>query len=332
MAYITIVSNACMDTFPRNTKSQFTNLMPTPLWLGDDVYEIALLEAFIPDLYVNITKDDNYFDIRTFEEIPTVDGPAVVTAVNALQALLESVGGSLTFYEGRYRLDVPFGYLLEFQTPALGLPRVCYGVENKVTVGDALTAEQQELNTQAKLQRARSTFQRYTIPSDYYEKCENLVQAINEVSSPNFTLSINEKNGRVKCESKVLKGVIQFSPQIGNILGFRRDNVTSGWTMARYPFDLFPGFSALFCYLDIIADNQIIGNISGPLLRVLPLMRGKDRGSMISYQVKNAQYREVIKKELVSISLSLYDDIGRLISFANAGRVAAVLHLRKKKS
>jgi hypothetical protein len=93
---------------------------------------------------------------------------------------------------------------------------------------------------------------------------------------------------------------------------------------------MYPGLNCIIIYSDLVDTRQVIADVHAPLLRVLAMIRAKHRGDMPPFSLEPLQYQEIIKKDVSSITISLHDDLGRRIAFSNIGRVAAVLHIRKR--
>lgn len=53
---IELVSNGSVDVYPENTLSSFTNFLPEQINLGEDSWEVALMEISYPAWYNNITE------------------------------------------------------------------------------------------------------------------------------------------------------------------------------------------------------------------------------------------------------------------------------------
>jgi hypothetical protein len=323
--YLTLVSNASQSTFPDNRKSVFTTLLPSPINLSEGVFEIALCELFIPFSLMNLTVNDAWLDLFTYEVIADEGAIGETETLSELIKLCSSVGGSFQLEKDSYHVWLPEGYAIVFESRSLGLPLRIYGEPARTTLGQK--TNKKKLDAKARLVKVKPIRERVKVTPEYYESCKDIVEELNTKVDGKFVMSVNEKNGIVKCDSKV--DSIRLSNQLGNLLGFRRDSIPKGISGARHAFDPFPGCACIFVYSDIISD-EVVGDTSGPLLRVLPLKKAA-RDAMIGYTLDNLQYRTIIQRELTSITLSLYDDVGRELSFKNVGRTAAVCHIRRRQ-
>lgn len=129
----------------------------------------------------------------------------------------------------------------------------------------------------------------------------------------------------------VAQGVsIQFSQNILNILGFKREAdeyFTTGTYRASMSVDIMEGFSALFLYTNIVATT-LVGDSEVPLLRVVPLKQSRANQSHIFQSFQHIQYQPVTTSQTDVIEINIRRDNGVLVPFSN-GKVVITLHFKK---
>ena len=136
-----------------------------------------------------------------------------------------------------------------------------------------------------------------------------------------------------KVTLKVLEtgGLLRLGEDIGKLLGYDmpygNQNFAEGIFEAENIADIEP-VHHLFVYTNIVED-QIVGNVKVPLLRIVRVM-GK-YGSVQSLDYTNIHYVPLKQKFVDTIEVSLRDDTGNKIRFTR-GRVIIKVHFRRRKS
>ena len=123
---------------------------------------------------------------------------------------------------------------------------------------------------------------------------------------------------------------IRLSEHLQYVLGFEERDLHNWNTykdMGKYPIDMRAGIDALYVYCDLV-ENQIIGNVREPLLRILPV-KGT-YGEIIDQDFVARHYVPVLNKEFSTVEISIKGDSNVLIPFA-FGKVIVKLHFKKRK-
>jgi len=136
---------------------------------------------------------------------------------------------------------------------------------------------------------------------------------------------------------------ITLSKELASLLGFANANFyhdtrtpaikrteTGGTTVtAEYRMIPLPSFhEAIYVYSNIVED-QVIGNIMAPLLRIVDI-QGK-YGDIICKTYDAPHYVPVLLKDIVQIEINLKTDMNELFSF-QFGKVIVKLHVRRRST
>jgi hypothetical protein len=123
---------------------------------------------------------------------------------------------------------------------------------------------------------------------------------------------------------------ITVSPHLQYMLGLQFNDTElygNGMILAKYPVDLRAGIDALYVYCDLL-ENQIIGNVRAPLLRILPVQG--QFGEIIDKDFVAKHYIPVLKKEFQTVHISIKDDTNKPIPFS-FGKAVVKLHFKKNE-
>jgi hypothetical protein len=107
-----------------------------------------------------------------------------------------------------------------------------------------------------------------------------------------------------------------LSEHLLGILGFNTDAVFSE---TKIEGSRLADYTAGFKYgivTSSIVENQFIGNDSVPVLAVIPLDRG-DITNVINFEPRHLAYKKIINKELTTIRVSVYNEVGSLLSYVS---------------
>jgi len=136
---------------------------------------------------------------------------------------------------------------------------------------------------------------------------------------------------------------ITLSKELASLLGFANPNLyhdtrtpaikrmeTGGTTVtAKYRMIPLPFFhEAIYIYSNIVED-QVIGNMMAPLLRIVDI-QGK-HGDIICKTYDAPHYVPVLLKDIVQIEINLKTDMNELFSFMY-GKVIVKLHIRRRNA
>jgi len=134
---------------------------------------------------------------------------------------------------------------------------------------------------------------------------------------------------------------ITLSKELASLFGFANANFyhdtrtpaikrseTGGTTViAKYRMIPLPSFhEAIYVYSNIVED-QVIGNIMAPLLRIVDI-QGK-HGDIICKTYDSPHYVPVLLKDIMQIEINLKTDMNELFSFM-FGKVIVKLHVRRR--
>ena len=62
--YLTLLSDSCLGTFPKNKQSSFTVRLDHPIQIDKENLEVALAEIITPAEIMNISDSNNFFFVR----------------------------------------------------------------------------------------------------------------------------------------------------------------------------------------------------------------------------------------------------------------------------
>ena len=129
--------------------------------------------------------------------------------------------------------------------------------------------------------------------------------------------------------NKDVVSVIRLSEHLKYILGFQERDLYN-WQgykdIAKHPVDIRGGVDALYVYCDLV-ENQIVGNVREPLLRILPVQGMY--GEIVDQDFIARHYIPILKKEFSTVHISIKSDRDLVIPFA-FGKVIVKLHFRSQ--
>ena len=172
-----------------------------------------------------------------------------------------------------------------------------------------------------------------TIPEGYYNDADELFQTIHEEfdsdGKANIKLSLNRNTQKVKVRL-LFDAFIELNEGLMNLLGFvNRDNRFYETTESDLPIELTGGLYSLFLYTDIVED-QIIGDVNAPLLRIVPIDQ-KKCGDTVTKTYQDPHFIKLKMSHFDTISMHIRRDTGEKISFQR-GKVIVKLCFRSVKS
>lgn len=164
----------------------------------------------------------------------------------------------------------------------------------------------------------------FPIPPGKYDKIESLLSAIPKVLGIEY--SIDEKRVKVTI-GKDYAEYITLNNDLNLTLGFKSSIIVQGKAaLAEYLPQLNRGRFAFFIYSNIVG-NQPVGHMQVPLLDVISIPKS-EFADIISLDVPDAIYREVVLKHISEIEINITTDSGELVAFDNiAGNAKTLLVL-----
>ena len=168
------------------------------------------------------------------------------------------------------------------------------------------------------------------IKPGYYSSIEEVVRGITEKLTEdgrsNINISVDKISGKVHIRLRS-KAYIYFNDQLYRMLGLPSKSVNQS-TGGEVPIDISNGFYGMYVYCDIV-QNQLVGDVSAPLLRVVPLQTvGASHGETIAHTFTIPHYIPVKTKKFEIIHIDIRKDTGEKVS-SQRGKLTVALHFRK---
>ena len=171
-----------------------------------------------------------------------------------------------------------------------------------------------------------TTLRNYTLKPGFYPNGQSLCKALTDMTQDNVTFQWLPHEFRVRL-TFARAGAIVLSDVLSKMLGL--DKMTEGdegiHVHGKTVWDTKRDLHALYVYCSIM-EHQLVGDVSAPLLRVLPI-RG-NHGQTLSRTFQNIHYMPAKMGHVQNIEIDIRDNVGDPVPF-EAGRVVVVLHLRK---
>ncbi|XP_023240160.1 uncharacterized protein LOC111638645 [Centruroides sculpturatus] len=125
---------------------------------------------------------------------------------------------------------------------------------------------------------------------------------------------------------KVHKNItIEFGNELKDLLGFKKSKFSEGEYVSDYPIELSAGISEIFIYSNIVASHRV-GDITAPLLRVIPVMGEKSDQIVRVYQ--SPLYLPLRRNYIDTIEIELRTASGKEIVFFG-GKTLLVLSFKQ---
>lgn len=190
----------------------------------------------------------------------------------------------------------------------------------------------------------RPGFVRYTIPADKYESPDQILLSKNNFSNH---FSYEEKPGDLveKHADKVLlffdddrkrtkliinkhtSFKIRFGETLANLTGFiAHKDYGSGLHIAPRVWNSAWSSSSMYIYSPIVSPT-IVGDVTAPLLRVVPVDYTPVRAAHVFAEFKRAHYVPLRSTRCNIIRILIYNEVGEKMQF-KYGRVVVTLHFR----
>ena len=168
------------------------------------------------------------------------------------------------------------------------------------------------------------------ISHGFYSSVEEIIEAINaemtEEARRNIVITLDKYTGRVKINVRE-EAYIYFDDYLYRMLGLRQNKANQN-VEGHMPVDVNGGFYGLYVYCDI-AENQLVGDVSAPLLRIVPVQKtGVSQGDVIAHTFNAPHYVPVKRKNFETIKMDIRTDVGEKVPFQR-GKLTTTLHFRK---
>lgn len=168
------------------------------------------------------------------------------------------------------------------------------------------------------------------LPEGQYSDAESICIALNE-SFPgslknNAQFNVNPLTYKVEAHIKT-DTEVDLCAGLSQLLGFSKKNLTEN-TQASFLPDINGGLFALYVYTDII-ENQRVGDVSAPLLRIVPT-NPKKAGQVISHSYQMPHYMPVKTNYIDTMRIDIRSDFGEKVPF-QSGKVVVKLHFRSTR-
>ena len=326
--YMTLPSDASLNVFPDNTLTEFKTHLPQPLSMMESEWEVALSEMVFPTLIESVGPNENYLDVLVPVYV-TMD--AIITPKDPSTYPKET--------EMKYRQHERFTIELIKKHVSLDDPEFRHLIsKTNLKTGHTFVGNIWRL-------KFRSGF--YTSPAALIEEMRTgfsrafqyVIDGVEEPSHKNtIKLRYDSAQNRFVVEFKgrsiyTVPFCLRFPSLLGYKLGFETTDMLEGMTkwidvshMPRYPPELNIGMSAIYVYSNI-AECQIVGSQSLPLLRVVPFQMGQSLNHQ-HWEPYHYNYVGLNKKYFDTIEIQLRDDMGRKVHFLG-GKVIVKLHFRR---
>lgn len=303
---INLISNASMETFPGNTLSCFTTLLPTPFTLSGE-WQVALAEIAWPLVVQNVTIGE--FSVA--KKLPAPDRP-------------EKIPERRPSRPGRISMIVPAAFGENRTPPKYTAPSTrflkpgCYP-----TVDCILSA----ILKSATGKKPESNGQLFTWKVD----------PVTRKLSVKFNGNKDEEGLTIQLKSQDLRSILGTSTIIDCQ---QADDVDDGQSMpvkvvkqvGQWPVDLNAGSHTMLLYCDLV-QNETLGDTQTALLRSIPLHATRmwantTVGEVNHKSFTNLQWKRVVKSQFQSISLTLANEVGQKMPFLSCGRTNVTLAFR----
>ena len=168
------------------------------------------------------------------------------------------------------------------------------------------------------------------LPEGQYSDPESICLALNRSlpGSMKNNVQFNINPTTHKAEAHVRSNTeVDLCEGLAQLLGFSKRNLTEN-TQASFLPDINGGLFALYVYTDVI-ENQRVGDVSAPLLRIVPT-DPKKTGHVITHSYQMPHYLPVKTNYIDTIQIDIRSDFGEKVPF-QCGKVVVKLHFRSTR-
>ena len=314
-----LISNASMDTFPENTLSSFTTLLPTPIHLSGEC-QVALREIAWPNIIQNVTVGKFTVYKRNIQS-PVEKRPRKHNRPGAIS------------------MAIPAAF--ESQSPASTLPFYTAPVKHRLKPG-CYTSVDSILASITKIAMGEEQIGRKRISSSPDNVLSLLSWKVDNVTRKlhvKFCGNHKQYGLRIFTESNDLRNILgtnviidcgESQKEAVEEIDTESASNTIVKHVGKWPVDLNAGSHTMFLYCDLV-QNQTLGDKQTALLRSIPvksLALVQTLGEMNHKSFSNLQWKRVIKSQFQSINVTLANEMGQKIPFLSCGRTNVTLAFR----
>ena len=306
-----LISNASMATFPGNTLSNFTTLLPTTMSLPGD-WQVALVEIAWPTMVQNVTLGQ----FTVSKQLPT--------SPNEKKPRHHK--------PGMISMTVPSGFskLPKYSSPVtLRIKPGCYASVDSIM----------KAITKSALGKKKNELIENNPPIDSMLswKIDSVTRRLHVKSNG----TVGNEGLKITVVSEDLKNILGTDVLIDCQSPQRRDEneapdqLVSGTAnvvkqVGQWPVDLNAGSHTMFLYCDLV-QNETLGDTQTALLRSIPLKSmtlAHTMGEVNHKSFTNLQWKRIVKPQFQSISLTLANEMGQKMPFLSCGRTNITLAFR----
>jgi hypothetical protein len=359
--YISLFSNT-RSLGSEDTISNFETELNSNIPLQDGDYECALVAASIPAAFEIITPENAYITL-TSQKYQKREADVELSGENFIETINIALRGNISIESAGVRNKFKF---VQGNSSRKKISEVSVKHDGKFFSGDNLEFSV-PINTIFELEKRTDTIpmtsaEKNTIKFILFNKSIDHTSQENRIelkrSCRNLKHLISVINKQMKSQLNIDSDVFTISPdkyiafkgftgleQIGKtyrynqftlseqllgILGFNIDHV-----FGETPLEgsRLPDFTAGFKYAIVtspIVENQFIGSDSIPVLAVIPLDRASDT-NIINFEPRHLAYKKILNKDLSTIRVSVYNEVGSLLRYISdkTHPLVLTLHIRK---
>jgi hypothetical protein len=159
---------------------------------------------------------------------------------------------------------------------------------------------------------------RFNIPSRTIDTPQELVDLLNaSITDPvwrrQVAFQFDVAKGRFVLTFGGGVDLVAFSDELAYTMGFKPTKLTVSPALAEYEPDLSGGLNLIYVYAPGLIEPVIVGDESGPLLRVVNVKGFRNR--LIEQIYDSVEYHRLLTKEISEISIELLTHTGKPVPF-----------------
>jgi hypothetical protein len=303
--YVTLPSNASMQTYPTNSVSDYKTLLPSRVELTGN-YEVGLVDFSYPVSWHNVGPNE-FFQIKAYSLVrPTVD----MESTENSKSFADIGEGPMAISEGHYRSgEALFEHIRSVWND--------YWFEKK-----------HALHERGDLIRPNS--EKIVVPSGTYltyEQRTKLVRAdehvVASVDQNSVYMQYNDKTNKMTFQLKHAGHSLHLSTKLRDILAIYYR--TGKQYVSETEVDVNRAGHTFFIYCDLVADSTV-GDVMAPLLRTTAT-RGK-YGENVKEIFNRPMYLPLKTNHFDTIGISIKTETGDAVPFT-FGNSLVTLHFRR---